>query len=169
MQQAAIADIVRAAGVAQGTFYLYFAAKEDVIVAVAEKVADRILDGLEARLGDSHQSAIQQFEGFSSILTELSQDPSLTQVAEFLHRRENQSLHDRMEEHLVPRLATVMERLIRAGVAEGSFTVDDPTIAAWFVLGGLRGLELAGTPLDQMGSALDAATSLALRSLGARS
>ena len=35
-----VADIVRAAGVAQGTFYLYFTSKDDVILAVVAGVAD---------------------------------------------------------------------------------------------------------------------------------
>ena len=42
---ATVADIVRAAGVAQGTFYLHFESKDDVIVAVVADVADRLLAG----------------------------------------------------------------------------------------------------------------------------
>jgi AcrR family transcriptional regulator len=168
VRETAISDIVRTAGVAQGTFYLYFGAKEDVIVAVTERVADHIVDGLVAKLGDPGRSAVERFEGFTSVLADLSRDDSLTKVAEFIHRRENQALHDRLDEHLIPRLFTLMEQLVTDGVADGSFEVDDPSTAAWFVLGGLRGLELAGTPLDQLGPALATAAQLALRTLGAR-
>ncbi|MBT4126358.1 MAG: TetR/AcrR family transcriptional regulator [Chloroflexi bacterium] len=54
-ESATISDIVRKAGIAQGTFYLYFESKKDVVVELAQKpMADMavrvqaILDGTES-------------------------------------------------------------------------------------------------------------------------
>ena len=53
------------------------------------------------------------------------------------------------------------------GVTDGSFRVADPRAAAWFVLGGLQSVELAGKPHDELPEAIDAAIDLALAALGA--
>ena len=39
----AVSDIVKAAGVAQGTFYLYFDSKDAAILAVVEQVLDDVV------------------------------------------------------------------------------------------------------------------------------
>ena len=46
----AVSDIVKAAGVAQGTFSLYFDAKEDAVLAVVARVADAIVESTAARI-----------------------------------------------------------------------------------------------------------------------
>ena len=43
----AVSDIVKAAGVAQGTFYLYFESKDDVVLAVAELFGDALIGAIE--------------------------------------------------------------------------------------------------------------------------
>ena len=165
--QALVADIVREAGVAQGTFYLYFASKDDVIVAVVEQVAEELIAALQASLGDPNASAPDRLRRLGGAFADLSGRPDLTDVAGFIHRPENLRLHDRFAENLLPRLVPIVESVIRDGVADGSFDVPDPAAATWFVLGALRGIELAGTPMPDLPAALDASVRLALRALGA--
>ncbi|MBK8445564.1 MAG: TetR/AcrR family transcriptional regulator [Micropruina sp.] len=162
-----VADIVRAAGVSQGTFYLYFTSKDDAILAVVEAVAERTLDAIAEEVGRADLSPADRLNGFGHMLAALSQDSSLTDVAEFIHRPDNQRLHDRFAEHFLPRLVPLVEQIINDGVADGTFEVADVHAAAWFILGGLRSIELAGTPLADMPAALDEASRLALRTLGA--
>lgn len=42
-----ISDIVKDAGIAQGTFYLYFKSKEDIFYFIVKEISDRILDKVE--------------------------------------------------------------------------------------------------------------------------
>lgn len=163
-----VADIVRTAGVAQGTFYLYFETKDDVVLAVVEEIAEQVLSAISADLSRPDLSPAERLGAFSGVLTSLASDASLTDVADFIHRRENQRLHDRFAEHFLPGLVPMLEQTIADGVADGSFDVPDARAAAWFILGGLRSIELAGTPLEDMPAALDEASRLALRTLGAR-
>ncbi len=163
-----VADIVRAAGVAQGTFYLYFDTKDDVILAVVGEVAEQMLAAISTELGDPGLSPAERLGSFSRVLTSLSQDSSLTDVADFIHRPENERLHDRFAEAFLPRLVPLIEQTIADGVADGSFDVPDARAAAWFILGGLRSIELAGTPVAGMPAALEEASRLVLRTLGAR-
>jgi AcrR family transcriptional regulator len=162
-----VSAIVAEAGVAQGTFYLYFETKDDVVVAVAERVVERVIEAAESAL-DGDAPALEQFRSFVGALAGFDADPAAAEVAELLHRPENRALHDRLSERIVPRLVPLMEGLVSRGVAEGVFDVADTRAAAWFVLGGLRGAELAGTPTDRMPEALAAASELALRALGYR-
>ncbi len=163
----AVSDIVARAGVAQGTFYLYFESKDDVLVAVAERLVGAVIDVAEAAL-DGGDSAEAQLRAFMGAMAGAAAQEDNSELAELLHRPGNRPLHHRLEERIVPRLVPLMEGIVRRGVAEGVFDVPDPKTAAWFVLGGLRGAELAGTPTGRMPEALAAATGLALRALGHR-
>lgn len=163
---ATVSDIVAEAGVAQGTFYLSFATKDDVVLAVAARLADRVLDAAEAAIGGL--DPVAQLRGLAAHLAAGLDDPGGAPAAAVVNLPENAALHERLAAHLLPRLAPLAEGIVAAGVASGDFEVDDPRAAAFFVLGGLRGIELAGTPPEAMPRALEAATDLALRALGHR-
>lgn len=165
VENTTVSDIVGAAGVAQGTFYLYFDSKDEVLVAVAERLVDELIRAAEVELG-GEAPADEQLRHFVRALGAFERDPSAVELAEVLHRPENRRLHDRLEERLVPRLVPLVERIVERGRAEGVFRVASPRAAAWFVLGGLRGAELAGTSPTDMPAALEAAIELALRTLG---
>lgn len=57
IEKATISDIVKKAGIAQGTFYLYFASKMAVMPAIAEVMVGKLLDGLKDRV---QEGTIQQ-------------------------------------------------------------------------------------------------------------
>lgn len=161
-----VSDIVKAAGVAQGTFYLYFKSKDDVVVAVAERIGDVMVDGMERVVAVPDRSAVDKFFALLDQLSDSTSDPDSSELIEIMHREGNHALHDRLAEQLTPRFVSIIERIIDQGLAEGVFTVPDTGAAAWFVLGGLQSAELSGVPLTEMPAALAAATSLALRALG---
>lgn len=162
----AVSDIVRAAGIAQGTFYLYFDSKDDVLMAVAEQFVANLGTTLESSLPGAEASAPERLRHLVAALGSLAANPANTSMAELLHLPENRALHDRLTEPLARRLFTLVEGIVAQGIAEGSMRVTDAGAAAWFVLGGLQGIERAGTPVADMPAALDHALVLALRALG---
>lgn len=161
----AVSHIVEEAGVAKGTFYLYFDSKDEVLVAVAERMVDGVLDAAEGAL-DGEAGAVSQLRALIGALGTFDGETGVMEVAEVIHRPENRLLHDRLEERFTPRLVPVMESIVTRGVEEDVFDVVDVTAASWFVLGGLHGAELAETPMAEMPGAMAAATELALRALG---
>jgi AcrR family transcriptional regulator len=161
-----VSDVAKAASVAQGTIYLYFKDKDDIILGVVENMVARMMDEIEHLLLSSGTSAVEKLRALGVLLGSTNFEPHVAELVEILHRPENRVLHDRMAEHLTPRLVSVMESIIRQGFQEGSFTVPDPRAAAWFVLGGLQSVELSGTKLNEMPAAIEAVTGLALRALG---
>jgi AcrR family transcriptional regulator len=162
----AVSDIVKAAGVAQGTFYLYFDSKDDVVVAVVEQMVEQMVAGIEAAAHAPTASAVERMLGLGNMLSSFEKDPGAAELVDILHHPDNRALHDRLAELLTPRLVPLVESIVEQGVAEGAFDVPDTYSAAWFVLGGLQGIELMGTPAAEMPAALTSATRLALRALG---
>jgi len=163
----AVSDIVKAAGVAQGTFYLYFDAKEDAVLAVVARVADAIVESAAARSAAA-ASPVDKLLALPGVLSDVGAEPEVTALVELMHRPENRVLHDRLAENMTRRLVPLLETVIEQGVADGVFSVDDPRAAAWFVLAGLQSVALAGTAVPEMPAALTKATALALRALGYR-
>jgi TetR/AcrR family transcriptional regulator, fatty acid metabolism regulator protein len=163
-----VSDIVRSAGVAQGTFYLYFDSKEDVVLAVVHRIGDDMLAGIESAVSASGTTAVEKLLGLRDVLVSFDEDPEAIELAEFMHRPENQAVHARLAENLTPRLIPLVESIVRQGVSEGVFDVPDAHAAAWFVLAGLQSAELSGTATTDMPAAIAAATQLALRALGCR-
>jgi hypothetical protein len=109
---------------------------------------------------------VQKFLALRDVFMAFDVEPAALELAEFMHRPENRPLHDRMAEKFTPALVPLMESIVSQGVAEGTFRVRDPHAAAWFVLGGLQGAELSGTPTAEMPAAIAAATGFSLRALG---
>jgi AcrR family transcriptional regulator len=163
-----VSDIVGAAGIAQGTFYLYFQSKDDVVLAVVERFADTMMTALEEAVGRQPFSAVDQLRALCAALGDLTSLPGAADLSGFLHARENRAIHDRLDEHLTPRLVPIVQRVVEHGVEQGLFSVSDPRAAAWFVIGGLRSVEWLELPLLELPLALSAATDLALRVLGWR-
>jgi AcrR family transcriptional regulator len=164
----AVSDIVRAAGIAQGTFYLYFESKDDVLIAVAEQFVAEIGRELESAVAGPGAAAPVRFGSLCDALGRLATTPTRQGIAELLHRPENAALHDRLTEPLARRMFVLVEDIVSQGVAEGSMHVADVRAAAWFVLGGLQSVERAGTPIAELPGALDTALTFALRALGAQ-
>jgi len=161
----AVSDIVKAAGVAQGTFYLYFDSKDAAVLAVVERIADAMIEKTAARVA-GESTAVDKLLGLRGVLSEAGSVPEATELIELMHLPENRLLHDRLADGITPGLVSLLEAIVEQGVAEGVFEVSDSRAAAWFVLAGLQSVELSGTSIPDMPAALAKATEFALRALG---
>jgi TetR/AcrR family fatty acid metabolism transcriptional regulator len=161
---AAVSDIVKEAGVAQGTFYLYFASKGDVVHAVAEQITDQMADVI-TRSVTMARGAVAKLTALRDAFLAFGDDAELWELAEIYHRPENRATHDRMADRILLKLEPLVEGIVREGIEEGVFDVEDPEAAAWFVLGGLHVLELGFSESERLTEALRETTRLALRAL----
>jgi len=168
VQNTLVSDIVKTAGVAQGTFYLYFRTKDDALLAVVDQLAETLEARLEAAVRAPDLTAPERIRRLCGAFVDLTKVPGTPAVVDFMHSPENRILHDRLTAAMAPRLADLLEDVIRQGAAQGDFDVPDPRAAAWFVLSGLQGTESAGVPLAEMPKALDLSADFALRALGHR-
>ena len=131
-EQTAVSDIVKETGVAQGTFYYHFKSKSEILEEVVRKsiftLVERVRLAAErddidatARLNEFYGSLVR----FSSLNNEL---------IDFIHQESNLTLHDKLAKITMARAIPLLSKIIRDGVAEGTFKVTYPVETAKFLL-----------------------------------
>ena len=135
--QARISDIARRAGVADGTIYLYFKNKEDLLLSIFEEKMDFMLDGLEKALDgiDDPLDRVRRFANFH--FQQVEENRSAAEVLQIELRLSNKFLKDYRPEKLWAYLG-VFGQIVREGQAQGIFRDDlDPFVTMWAFFGGL--------------------------------
>ncbi len=127
-------DIVAAAGVAKGTFYLYFRTKDDAIDAVAERVVDGVVQAFEAAAETTGLSPAERLLALGRSVGQVGADPRERELVEIYHRPQNRAIHDRLTERILTRASATVESIVSDGIAAGQFEDQDPHLAAGFVL-----------------------------------
>ena len=89
---ASVDDIVRAAGVAKGTFYLYFATKDDAIDAVAEWMVETVAERIQVVAADDERSPVERLLAFGASVRQVGDEPYERDLIEVIHRPENRVL-----------------------------------------------------------------------------
>jgi AcrR family transcriptional regulator len=154
---ASVDDIVRSAGVAKGTFYLYFATKDDAVNAVASAMVDRVAERVLALATDPTRSPADRLLAFGAGIGEL---------IEVFHRPENRVLHDRIGDQALDRLAPVVAAIIADGIGAGQFRQQDPDHAAAYVIACFGSLHEVVTAREDVPHAIDELNQFVLRGLG---
>lgn len=138
--EASIVKITEAAGVAQGTFYLYFRSKQDVFEEVVRDLNRRVRHALtEAAASAANRREAEEL-GFREFLRFTAENPALYRVirqAEFV-------APDVLREHYERFVGAYAKRL-RDAMDAGEIAESDPDLLA-FVLAGAA--ELFGLRLD---------------------
>jgi AcrR family transcriptional regulator len=127
-----VADIAEAAGVAKGTFYLYFDSKENLVGALKEGFVDEILDhasALYARVGKDDWWALV--------------DETVTSFVDFMLEHRDM-IHVMVQEGVTPetspqfaecqrRVDEMFATSIKMGIDAGVFDVEDPELIGRFL------------------------------------
>jgi AcrR family transcriptional regulator len=136
-----VRDVAAEMGSSSGLIHHYFETMDDVVAAAFERVAGQDLDETEAQLQDAGDpTAVVRaflssyapvgddwaFQLWLDAWAEAARRPALREVSSRLNRA----------------WAAMLERAIRAGVANGDFHADDPSGAAWRILSVVDGLAL---------------------------
>ena len=134
---ARIADIARRANVADGTIYLYFRNKEDLLLCVFEEKMEEHLAALQAAL-DGITGPLERIRAFAHFhFGQMRAQPSLAQVLQVELRQSHKCLREYRPEKLWQYL-DVLGEMISEGQAAGLIRTDlDPFLAKWAVFGAL--------------------------------
>jgi TetR/AcrR family fatty acid metabolism transcriptional regulator len=135
--QARISDIARKAGVADGTIYLYFKNKEDLLLSIFEEKMDFLLSGLRAAL-DGIDDPVERARRFALFhFQQVRENRAAAEVLQIELRLSNKFLKDYRPEKLWAYLG-VFGQIVREGQERGLFRADlDPFITMWGFFGGL--------------------------------
>lgn len=139
---ARIADIARKAGVADGTIYLYFRNKDDVLLSIFEEKMGMLLAGLRDALGpvDDPLEKVRVFARYH--FRQVQTHRALAEVLQIELRLSNKFLKEYRPEKLWEYLA-VFGEIVKQGQARGVMRKDlDPLILRWAFFGSLDELAM---------------------------
>ena len=154
---ASVVKITEAAGVGQGTFYLYFASKKDVFDELVVDLNHRVRQAMTEAASQGATRAEMERLGFAAFFRFTAEHPALYRIirqAEFVSPETLQLHYERLTSGYVAGLREAMEA---GGIAEG-----DPELLAWALMGigelvGMRWIlwagrdELSPEMLDELG------------------
>ena len=142
------ADIVRESGVSQGTLYLYFATKEDIVVALADDrhQGEAFLSALAHSEPDPVQGLMLMIELYGKSLTdERRLDQRRVGIQGWAEALRNPRIHASVVEGLSP-VREALARLIDKGRQSGQIRPDvDPDAVARVLMAVFQGLILQTT------------------------
>lgn len=134
---ARVSDIARRAGVADGTIYLYFKNKEDLLLSIFEEKMDVLLGAMHAAM-ETTDDPIEQIRLFARHhFLQVRENRSAAEVLQVELRLSNKFLKEYRPEKLWQYLA-IFGTAVKQGQSQGLFRDDiNPFIAMWAFFGGL--------------------------------
>lgn len=132
-ESSSVADIVREAGVAQGTFYLYFPSKQSIAVTLRDNLMDSMTRSVESRI-KADSTFEQQIKALvAGAFRVAEQNRDLFRLA-FIGSDE---VHDEMHSESAAHASflNLAVKIISAAKKSGDCAASDPVIAARLITG----------------------------------
>ncbi|MGH3176052.1 MAG: TetR/AcrR family transcriptional regulator, partial [Streptosporangiaceae bacterium] len=135
-------DITRRAGVSKGLFYLYFASKQDLVLALQEHFSGEVAARMAAAAAATALAEAGQADWAARL------DACVT--AGFESYRELHDLHEVLFHHAHPvrpdpdAATLVIRDLLAAGVSAGALDVSDPEATAVLCYASMHAFDLRG-------------------------
>lgn len=122
--QSQVSKIAKQAGVADGTIYLYFKNKEEILVSVFEEKMEIFADNLKEIIKQDISSSEKLYKMIENHFTVLSSDRHLATVTQLELRQANLALRLKINTVLRNYLI-LLDSILKEGIQQGEF---DPTI-----------------------------------------
>ena len=125
-----ISAIIKAIGIAKGTFYHHYTSKQDLLDAIARRLSDRALQIAMPALHDPNLSAPEKFRAiFGGIgAWKLDNKQMFLSLLRPIYAEENVALRMRLNQVSLRMFAPVVTRVIEQGMEEGAFTCTDADV-----------------------------------------
>ena len=134
---ARISDIAKEAKVADGTIYLYFNNKFDILISVFEQEIGRLIEQVQVLLNkeDNPKKMLEIF--ITKHLTEMKKNRNLAEVIQIELRQTNKLIRD-YRNNKFSEYVNILSTIIKEGQEKGIFREDImPGIAKRAIFGGL--------------------------------
>src|SRR5690554_1130570 len=121
--QTSVNDILKIVDIAKGTFYYYFASKEEVLKAIILDIVEEGIRKAEKIVKDQTISVLNHI-----ILSIKAQSPEFEaeELKEELHRVENAKLEQLYLKTMLKRMTPVLNELVLEGIEQGIFHTEYP-------------------------------------------
>ena len=143
-----VSDIAREAGVADGTIYLYFKNKDDVLISIFDDRIRRLIEVLERSISESDSVEERLRRIIELQLGLLEEERDLAEVVT-VNLRQSSRMLKQYATPLFMEYLGVIARVISDGQREGSVRSDvSPRLAARAMWGGLDGIAVTWALAD---------------------
>jgi AcrR family transcriptional regulator len=126
---ASVVKITEAAGVGQGTFYLYFATKKDVFDELIRDLNRRVRHAMKEASSKGMNRLESELLGFGAYFRFTSEHPALYRII-----RQAEFVSPEMLEYHYERLAAGYVEGLRESMARGEIGDIDPEVSAWALM-----------------------------------
>jgi AcrR family transcriptional regulator len=125
-------SIIEDLGLSKGAFYHHFESKDQVMEALASRMAEEMRKNLAPRLARPGLTALDKLNLTFSLGAKLKREhiPLVRAMSAFYYREENARLRARMVAASVSVMGPLFARILDEGVADGSFAIEDPVETA---------------------------------------
>ncbi|MBS4191528.1 TetR/AcrR family transcriptional regulator [Bacillus sp. FJAT-49705] len=120
--QAQVAKIAKQAGVADGTIYLYFKNKEDILISLFQEKMGSFVEKIEEKIKGKETAAEKLLMMIETHFNMLSEDRHLAIVTQLELRQSNKDLRQKINEVLKGYLSLV-EKILKDGKESGEFSL----------------------------------------------
>lgn len=132
-----VSEIARAAHVADGTIYLYFKNKDDILISLFEDELSRIIEEVKAELAQQSGAAAKLARFCEIHLGLVESDRALAEVIQVELRQSNKFMREYKNKRFMGYLSLIAE-LVKEGQDAGEFRADvNPELAMHMLFGAL--------------------------------
>jgi TetR/AcrR family fatty acid metabolism transcriptional regulator len=132
-----VSEIAREAHVADGTIYLYFKNKDDILISLFEDELTRIIKTVKAELENIQDPREKLIKFCDNHLTIVESDRALAEVMQVELRQSNKFMREYKNKHFLAYLNIIAD-IIAQGQQQGIFQGDlKPDICARMIFGSL--------------------------------
>ena len=133
--QTSVTDILKIVDIAKGTFYYYFASKEEVLEAIILDIVEEGARRAEKILRDKSIPLINRI--MMAIMAQAPEFEGSDEIKEELHKVENSKLEQLYLKEMLKRMTTILQEPVLEGIDQDIFHMEYPTecIEAILLLG----------------------------------
>lgn len=124
-EQTSVNDILRVVDIAKGTFYYYFASKEEVLEAIILDIVEEGARRAEKILKDKSIPLVNRI--MMAIMAQAPEFEGSDEIKEELHKVENAKLERLYLRAMLKRMTPVLQKSVLEGIDQDIFHMEYPT------------------------------------------
>lgn len=119
-------DILEKVGIARGTLYHHFKSKEDIMDALIDRYAVRLLDRAQTIALDKRIPVIERIIRVVMALNISDDGESSKEIMEHIHKPQNALMHQKIHKVIINGVPPILTDIIREGIEQGLFSTPYP-------------------------------------------
>jgi AcrR family transcriptional regulator len=124
-EQTSVNDILKIVDIAKGTFYYYFASKEEVLMAIILDIVEEGASRAEKILKDKSIPLVNRI--MMAIMAQAPEFEGSDEIKEVLHKVENAKLEQLYLRAMLKRMTPVLQESVLEGIDREIFRIEYPT------------------------------------------